>query len=221
MKILITAGATMTMIDQVRAITNIFKGKTGSSIALHLNSRHEVTLLTSNPELVERHAGYLSGYFCRVCKYKTFDDLARLMEFEVRYGHYDVIIHSAAVSDYQVVGVFVDENGKLNAVDASKKISSKNPEMYLKLAPTFKIVDKLRTEWGFKGILIKFKLQVGISETELIKIAQKSRADSDADFIVANCLEWANKYALIIDRNDIVERVSRTELPQAIERRLA
>ena len=221
MKILVTAGATMTMIDQVRAITNIFKGRTGTDIARYLHSRHEVTLLTSNPELAEKQYHLMTVHFCRVIKYKTFDDLAELMEHEVRTGNYDVIIHSAAVSDYQVDGIETPTMvGRMEVHGRDKKISSSHDVLYLRLVPTFKIVDKIRSEWGFKGKLVKFKLQVGISETELLKIAMKSREDSDADFIVANCLEWASQYALIVDRDNIVERVTRQALPEAIERRL-
>ena len=33
--------------------------------------------------------------------------------------------------------------------------------------PTEKIVDKIKGDWGFKGQLVKFKLQVGISDDEL------------------------------------------------------
>ena len=54
MKVLVTAGATMSPIDKVRAITNIFKGRTGTAIAKYFakSRRHDVTLITSSPGLL-------------------------------------------------------------------------------------------------------------------------------------------------------------------------
>ena len=238
MKILVTAGATQTPIDKVRAITNIFKGKTGTQIATILaHIGHNVTLLTSNPELVypdkPRNAGAFhcvlpfaqnnDGASLRAISYRTFDDLAARMEEEIRNGEYDVVIHSAAVSDYKVARVLVNMSTKdfnLIPLDSSKKISGSHERMYLELVPTFKIVDKIRSEWGFKGFLVKFKLQVGITDEDLLDIARRSRETSDADLIVANCLEWAKEYAYVVDRDSMAEKVTRDGIGPAIARRM-
>jgi len=191
LKILITAGSTMVMIDKVRSISNIFKGKTGTAIAKEFaSSGAEVTLITSNPDL--------AGEDMKVIAYKTYDELYKVMEKEITTNSYDVIIHSAAVSDYQVEGAYMTNKKKLTKIDNSKKISSSFDDLYLRLIPTKKIVDLIREPWGFEGYLIKFKLQVGISDRELIEIAEKSRITSGADMIIANCLEWANSRAYII-----------------------
>jgi phosphopantothenate---cysteine ligase (CTP) len=195
MKVLVTAGSTNVMIDQVRCISNIFKGRTGNTIAQYLFiDNKEVTLLTSD-----------NHYQCpgmKIINFKTYDELYSLMEKEITTGNYDVVIHSAAVSDYKVEGTYTSRAGVYHAdmqkVDSSTKISSDNKELYLKLVPTEKIIDKIRDPWGFKGKLVKFKLQVGISDEELLDIATKSCATSKADFIVANCLEWSNQRAYII-----------------------
>lgn len=245
MKILITAGSTQVMIDKVRAITNIFHGRTGTEIARYFFDAttkkegedpefcHEVTLITSSPHL------FLDGenlrededapgvYRCvlgrkvRVLKFKTFDELAALMETEIRTGNYDVVIHSAAVSDYQVDGAFEWRvGGHLERICSDAKISSKHHEIFLRCVPTFKIVDKIRREWGFWGKLVKFKLEVDKSDEELIEIVERSRAVSDADLIVANCLEWARERAFIIDREGKVKSVSREQLPEALGGRI-
>ncbi len=54
---------------------------------------------------------------------------------------------------------------------------------------TEKLVDLFRTAWGHSGLLVKFKLQVGIGRDELITIGQASRRASGADYLVANTLE--------------------------------
>ena len=58
-----------------------------------------------------------------------------------------------------------------------------------------KLIDRFRRPWGFSGILVKFKLEVGISEQDLLKIAEESRQASAADLMVANTLDGAAQWA--------------------------
>ena len=220
-KVLVTAGSTQVSIDQVRSISNIFKGGTGTNIALHFASQphlYEVTLITSN-------RGLLSGratFDLKVQGYRTFDELLHLMGEEITHLDYDIVIHSAAVSDYRVDGVCVldeSEGRPLVDIDNSKKVSSDYPVIYLRLLQTPKIIDFIREPWGFKGYLVKFKLQVGISDDELLAIARKSRIASQADMIVANCLEWARESAFVITCGQTTRR-SREDLPAEIETRI-
>ena len=216
-KVLVTAGSTRIQIDQVRVISNIFKGTTGTQIAAYFQSQgDEVTLITSNPKLAAAHQ------LTRLETYYTFDELADLMESAIIDSDYDVIIHSAAVSDYKTAGVFTreDADGELVSLDASAKISSEHQELFLKLVPTPKLIDKIREPWGFAGFLVKFKLQVGLPDDwALIDIARRSMDFSRADLIVANCLEWAKEYAYFIDKHNNVVRTSRADLATELYRR--
>src|SRR5262245_54544721 len=106
MNILVTAGNTAVPIDRVRCITNIFTGRTGAGIALHGHERgHAVTLLTSHPEVVRQMCEGEPSERWAVQRYHTFDDLQADMEQAVQWGGFDVVIHSAAVSDYQAAGI--------------------------------------------------------------------------------------------------------------------
>ncbi|MCX6744924.1 MAG: bifunctional phosphopantothenoylcysteine decarboxylase/phosphopantothenate synthase [Candidatus Parcubacteria bacterium] len=216
-KVLVTAGSTMIRIDQVRVISNIFKGSTGTQIAAYFQSQgDEVTLITSNPKLAS------ALQVSKVETYCTFDELADLMESAITGGKYDVIIHSAAVSDYKTAGVFTreDNDRELVSLDASTKISSEHEELFLKLVPTPKLIDQIRQPWGFQGLLVKFKLQVGLPDDwALIDIARRSLDFSKADLIVANCLEWAREYAYFIDKHNNVKRTSRDDLAAELYRR--
>jgi phosphopantothenate-cysteine ligase/phosphopantothenoylcysteine decarboxylase/phosphopantothenate--cysteine ligase len=214
-KILITAGATKVPIDTVRAITNIFSGHTGASIASYCVSQgHDVTLVTSDTRPIMPTCASLNHVV-----YQTFDDLMSIMKREIVNGSYDVVIHSAAISDYKVSRVCtISDEGAMVPIDRSTKISSTHKTMYLELTQTPKIVDMIRSDWGFSGILVKFKLQVGIDDTALLAIARKSRHASDADYIVANCLEWYREYAYIVDRDDHAVKIPRTELSMRLER---
>jgi phosphopantothenate---cysteine ligase (CTP) len=217
MKVLVTAGNTSVPIDQVREITNIFHGKTGANIALYFSAKGwDVDLLTSNPNMEKATYG-ITGL--NVSYYHTFDDLKAMMENMITFGTYDAIIHSAAVSDYTVAGVYTEEedSDQLEPVDSSTKIGSDFPELYLKMVPTPKLISKIRTDWGFEGKLVMFKLQVGIDDTELIDIATKSMVKNDADYIVANTLEHHNDYAYVISAIPSVStKVDRKELPKKL-----
>lgn len=199
MNILVTAGNTQTPVDRVRCITNIFSGRTGAQIAATAFDRgHTVTLLTSHPEVLavipsarERVA---PGW--RVRGYRTFDDLESLMASEITSGTFDVVIHAAAVSDYHVAGVFTQRDGQFADASAGK-VHGSHPELWLKLTPAPKLIDKVRGEWDFAGKLVKFKLEVGVSEAELEDIAERSRAHSHADLMCANTLEGMHDWALI------------------------
>ena len=212
MRILITAGNTQTPIDRVRCLTNIFTGRTGARIAVEAHRRgHEVAMLTSHPETVTEVSGIA------VTPYRTFDDLYGLMAELVPAGKFDAIIHAAAVSDYKLAGVFESQTStSLSDGEFPGKLSGRHAELWMKFTPTPKLVDFVRDLWRFSGILVKFKLEVGASDDELLAIARKSRDQSDADFIVANTLEHYETEAWLIGRTDSAERTARTELPATL-----
>ncbi|MDX8393226.1 MAG: phosphopantothenoylcysteine decarboxylase [Mariprofundales bacterium] len=230
-RVLITAGSTAMMIDKVRKISNIFQGRTGYNIAKHANNIGcDVTLLTSSPpKQTERSINQF-----KILAYNTFDDLEKKMAEEIRFGKYDAIIHSAAVSDYKPCALWqktisnntnnhnvneIIEIIKTNTVGAGSetaKISSGQESVFLEMQATPKLVDCIRQQWGFTGVLIKFKLQVDMQDSELLAIAERSRQASKADFIVANCLEWATEYAYIINSKGEAEYVQRSLLAQRL-----
>jgi len=217
MKVLVTAGSTRTMIDKVRCLTNIFKGKTGQTIANYfIEQDQEVTLLTSGDICLDSYT--MSKLVPRIIKYRTYDELYDNMKKLIITGDFDIIIHSAAVSDYRVVGTEIPiENGyEFIPVESSSKISSDYNELRLKLIKTEKIIDRIKDSWRFKGKLVKFKLQVDMSDEDLLDVARKSCIHSDADMIVANCLEWSAKKAYIMLKNGSVKLIERKDLPKNI-----
>jgi phosphopantothenoylcysteine synthetase/decarboxylase len=158
----------------------------------------------------------------KIYSYRTYDQLKEKMEMLVKTEKPDVIIHSAAVSDYKPEGLYYrDEQKEMIKIDTSGKASSDYKDLWLHLIQTEKIVDLIRPNWGFAGMLIKFKLQAKMTEEELANVATRSMHHSEADFIVANCLEWFGVRALIVDaRDDSVQKVSRRKLAQELERRI-
>ncbi len=242
MRILITAGNTQVLIDKVRCITNIFTGRTGTRLALHARTRgHAVALLTSHPEVVaELHGTPLpSAEGWAVQPYRTFADLQEQMEAALRHGSWDAVIHCAAVSDYRVAGIFAPapgtrfdaETGRWEAAGAepalvdreASKVKSDEPELWLRLARTPKLIDRVRSDWCFSGVLVKFKLEVDLDDSQLLQTAERSRVQSAADLMVANTLEGMAAWAYLGPLAGRYERVARPDLPahliDAVEQR--
>jgi phosphopantothenate-cysteine ligase/phosphopantothenoylcysteine decarboxylase/phosphopantothenate--cysteine ligase len=234
MRILVTAGNTQAPIDRVRCLTNIFTGRTGASIALSaLDRGHEVTLLTSRPEAIrELRARHQPAAHWSLQAYRTFDDLQNLMADHIGGGGFAAVVHCAAVSDYSPAGVFrpaphtrfgPDNQWESTTADlpalenrASDKIKSDEPELWLRLVRAPKLIDQIRSVWGFRGVLVKFKLELGVSDERLQEIAERSRRHSEADLMVANTLEGHNSWVFLGPIHDRYERIERSELGQRL-----
>lgn len=214
MKVLVTAGSTTVAIDKVRVISNIFGGITGTRIAKYCAERgDEITLLTSNPRLAEREI-ISSGVTVR--RFRTYDNLAEQLEDEIRRGGYDVVIHSAAVSDFKVGRIRADADLGTGSLDPATvgKVSSHSKNLVLELVPTAKLINQIREPWGFAGVLVKFKLEVGLTDEQLLIRAAKSLTESRADLVVANCLEWSSSRAFILSGETPAVEVGRSQLPE-------
>lgn len=235
MNILVTAGNTQAPVDRVRCLTNVFSGRTGAAIAHAARSRgHTVALATSHPDSL-----YEFGIDPRqpperfqLLPYRTFDDLANILQTQLRSSPFHAVCHSAAVSDYLPAGAFSPRPGAFfNArtgdwegrgappgliEQKAGKIKSQEPELWLRMVRAPKLIDRFRTPWGFEGILVKFKLEVGMSDDDLLQVAEDSRNQSAADLMVANTLEGAKHWAFLGPIGDGYERVPRAELPERL-----
>lgn len=240
MRILVTAGSTRCPIDKVRAITNIFRGQTGVNIALEAAKRGHEVLLLGSPEacrmMDDLNNTLVPDQGVTIVKFRTFDDLEFLLKSHLGEFGWDAVVQSAAVSDYKVDDVFHDAESAYNFLKGMPeeeeeeaytkrregKIESQKDELWMRLTPTTKLVDSIR-EWGLgEGTLVKFKLEVGVTTSELITRAKKSREDSNADLMVANRLDdfsdsdWYKPTITIIDRNGEMVTVSRENLPASL-----
>lgn len=219
---LVTAGNTRERIDEVRDWGNIFTGKTGLDAAMALLDLGDVTLLTSNQIHAKEFDGYYGRKgMLGIETFHTHSELRDLLEERLTgrdAGPVDAVLMSAAVSDYRPVGAFrmvrragqgatfrTPEGDELAAgagqevwvvenVQAAK-VKSTHGTIAILGETTEKLVDLFRTRWHFKGLLVKFKLEAGISEEELVRVASASRLASGADFIVANTLEMVQGHS--------------------------
>lgn len=232
---LVTAGNTREKIDRVRDWGNIFTGKTGLDIALAMLEVGDVTLLTSNQQHAQQYDGYSGNV--GMLGLETFGETAELellLQERLQTSPVDAVFMSAAVSDYKPAGAFrvvrrlptteippqvsTQPGQELWLVEnvQAGKVKSNHGTIAILGETTPKLVDMFRSQWNYQGLLIKFKLEVGIPETELIKIAAASRVASGANLIVANTLEMVQGTtgggAYIIGPEPLCERVTRTQL---------
>ncbi len=187
-RILITAGPTWVPIDAVRVISNIATGETGILLAQQLEKLGARITLLMGPV----------GACClnnkiKIIRFKFFDELRDIINKELRAKKYDVVIHSAAVSDFK-------SGHYLNSKLSSDKIYN------LKLAPLPKIVRDIR--YGApKAKLVIFKLEEGVPDKILIRRARESLLAYRADLVVANEIHPDYK-AFILDKEKVYFQVN-------------
>jgi phosphopantothenoylcysteine synthetase/decarboxylase len=230
---LVTAGPTREMIDQVRDWGNIFSGQTRLDLALAFLDLGDVTFLTSNPQ----HAREYDGFYGKAGMlgaetFRSHADLHDLLAHRMTdtANPTDVVAMTAAVADYAPAGTYRvlartpnadgTETWTTQNVDAPK-VKSTHPEIAVLGKPTQKLIDRFRAPWNFRGILIKFKLEVALTDDQLLAVAAASRTASHADLIVANTLamarpaDGAEGAAYLIDDTGST-RVARTALAPTI-----
>src|SRR5262245_38053082 len=231
MNLLVTAGGTVVPIDRVRSIANRSTGRTGATIGLYAHARgHRVTLLTSNPDAIGGiNASVPTDDRWTMQTYRTFDELHDAMAGAVTMGGFDAVVHSAAVSDYRLGGVYSvsgetspQARGKVSMLPfdhlpklidrSAEKVKSDHSELWLRLVKAPKLIDLVRTEWKFAGVAVKFKLEAGVDDEMLLSLAERSRVQSKADLMVANTVEGAAEFAFVGPVRGAYERVARPEL---------
>ena len=160
-KLVITAGPTREKIDPVRYITNHSSGKMGYAIAEAAVSAGAEVVLISGPVTINAPAGL------KLIKVESAEEMyqAAISEFD----HADVVIKTAAVSDYRP------------KVPSDQKMKKQPGDEVLELERTKDILFELGQKKK-KQILIGFA-----AETEQVdEYAQGKLKRKNADMIVAN-----------------------------------
>lgn len=181
--VLITAGPTWVPIDNVRVISNVATGSTGILLAEKLRKfGAKVTLILGPTE-----AGRLNKKI-RLIRFKLFDELKNTVIKELKSKKYDIMIHSAAVSDYRPQRVL------------NRKVNSGIKNWRLNLAPTPKIIDLIK-KINKSLFLVGFKFEPGVSKSLLIKKAKTLMCRSGLDLVVANSVDNSQYTAYIMDKD--------------------
>jgi phosphopantothenoylcysteine synthetase/decarboxylase len=225
--ILVTAGPTREKIDKVRDWGNVFTGKTGLDLALAFLHLGSVTLLTSNQQHADQYDGYSgSAGMLGVETFSSHAELQLLLEERMTSGdRVDVVAMTAAVADYKPTGTFrilertTRPDGKESWVveDVSApKVKSTHQQIAVAAAATPKLIDMFRSTWNYRGVLIKFKLEVDITEDELLRVASVSRTASNADLMVANTLAMTQAASGIPSGAYLIDDGGAVRTPRAV-----
>lgn len=190
-RILITSGPTAVPIDEMRVITNRSTGEMGRLIANAMAKKgHAVTLIegslsTSRIPLAETVT--LKSFF-------YYDELASSLTRELKRG-YDIVIHAAAVSDFQLARPF---RGKLPS----------GKTLRLELTPTKKLVSRVK-KVSSRPLLVGFKLETRLTRAFILDKVKGLFKDAGCGLVVANVQKGQRYQACLIHPDGVMSpRVS-------------
>ncbi len=182
-RILITAGPTWVPIDSVRVISNTATGETGIILAQKLQKLGcKVTLLLGP-------IGEYQNKKIRLLRFKFFEELKAILKKELNRARYDIVIHSAAVSDYKPRKPF------------GHKLASGINNFKIDLIPTEKIIDSIKKKDNAL-FLAGFKFEPFVSKKELLTQAAELIKRSACDLVVANTLKAGRYSAYLVTSNN-------------------
>ncbi|MCB9757419.1 MAG: hypothetical protein H6753_03230 [Candidatus Omnitrophica bacterium] len=177
-RVLITSGPTWVSIDPMRVISNRASGELGRKIA------HALSRAGAHVTVLEGPVTHpLKAQKIQVKKFYFYKELAALLKIELK-KKYDVVIHNAAVSDYQLKQPF------------NSKLDSNQRTLTLKLVPTEKLINTLKT-LAPKTFLVGFKLEDFKNEQNVIAETKKLITNTHCDLVVANTLKGGYKAYLL------------------------
>ncbi len=185
-KILITAGPTWVAIDSVRVISNIASGQTGMLLASRLQQ------LGANVTLILGPIGPLCCFNKKIklIRYRLFDELKPALFSSLKNHKYDAVIHSAAVCDYKP------------RKSLHKKLSSGNKSMCIELAPTEKLIDRIRPILP-SVYAVGFKFHPQLAKAGLIRQARNLLARAKLDLVVANTTSQGRYRAFFVSKDTV------------------
>lgn len=225
MQVLITSGGTQVDIDSIRVITNKSKGGFGSNLALQAvksgNKVHHIysgkTPFDVNINLANAKEGDLGSFIEKFKiymqfgnnysedKYRTYQEYAYLLGENIDKRSPDIIILSAAVSDYAPIPV-------------DGKIRSDKDKLNIELTQLPKIISTIRYKEKKRSYLVGFKLLSNVPEMILVSEGAKLQKANDLDLVVAN--DWANlingKHKLYLIKNQTLVMTINENLDEAL-----
>jgi phosphopantothenoylcysteine decarboxylase/phosphopantothenate--cysteine ligase len=188
-KIIVTGGPTPVWIDNVRYITNRFRGRSGIAIA------DEAYMRGADVKYIHGSSGIpVPNYLdCKVVR--SFEEyLENVMKFTPGK---DIGIFSAAVADYMPIE---KKEGKLPSKGALNTLAMKN---------TVKVIDAVKEKWP-ELFMVSFKYEEKLSEESLIDIA-KGRIAKGHKIVVANRgeeMEKTKHSSIIVTENNVPVKTS-------------
>ena len=122
----------------------------------------------------------------QIIKFCFYDELSALLSQELK-KRYDIVIHAAAVSDYQPNHTY------------GSKLSSEFSQIKLHLVPTVKLIDNIK-KLSPRSFLVGFKLESKPDREPLMLKVNNLIKRAHCDLVVANCQNDTQYHGFIIDK---------------------
>jgi phosphopantothenoylcysteine decarboxylase/phosphopantothenate--cysteine ligase len=214
-RILITYGGTKEKIDNVRYLTNISTGTTGSEIArcFYLKG-YDVTLFKTKEVAMPE-------FDLKTFEYDDYSSLQLKLKKELNKNDYQAVIHLAAISDYSPDNITVGDN--TFGLPSNDKINSENDSITITFKRNTKIINHIKS-WSLNKTvkLIGFKFANSSDRGKNDKIIDKLFLRSKADYIVFNTFESRindkqTYYEVIDESSNSIKASNARELAKVLE----
>jgi phosphopantothenate---cysteine ligase (CTP) len=198
MNVVITGGPSSEPIDQVRLITNRSTGELGVILAEVFGSRgHQVSLFL----------GRLSQFqHPRATYFDRNEDLERMLREINNNESVNLVLHAAALSDFEVAAVRAGED----ELD-QKKIGSEHNMLSLQLMPKRKVIAALRAYFP-NAIIVGWKLELEGSRDDLIREATLQLQKNHTDACVINGPAFGDGFGFCSPQGLVSSFLSKLEL---------
>ena len=197
--IIVTSGGTEEKIDEVRKITNNSTGKLGSLICEKLLENKDIKVFYVCSKIAVRP--YPKGNL-EIIETEGVYGLKTSIEHLLKNYKIDFFIHTMAVSDYmvdyvsttQMLAEYIVQNSSdieksilenKNKIDVSKKISSSEDNLIIKLKRAPKVISCIK-QISPETKLIGFKLLNKVTEEELLEVSTNLLKKNKCELVIGN-----------------------------------
>ena len=174
--ILVTSGGTQEYIDDFRILTNISTGKLGCMTATKLADAGAKVFYVCSKSSIQP-SPLVKGRL-EITVIKTVNDALETIKKIMTEEKIDAVVHAMAVSDFTFKK---DKDIKLKSTDPKAFIDY----MSKTIAVNPKIISMIK-QWNPETILIGFKFEIGLTNNELVSLAQTSIKNNGCDLVIAN-----------------------------------
>ena len=177
-------------IDDVRVISNTSTGELGQRLAKELANKGAKVTVLEGP--VTRPLKLSS---VKILKFRFFDELKKFLHQELK-KKYDVVIHAAAVSDFQLKRAF------------TRKLES-GSNLKLELVPTPKLIESIKRK-NPAVFLVGFKLESKLNANSAKRFARDLFGKAKCDLVVVNSLSHEKYSAFLLNRENKIVASAKT-----------
>jgi phosphopantothenoylcysteine synthetase/decarboxylase len=211
MKVLITCGPAIAPIDEVRRITNFSSGKLGAFLSDYFSEAGWEVLCLRGTSAT--HPAPLKAR--KVLGFTTNEDLRDQLDKVAQCDPPQVILHAAALCDYEVASVASADGRSLQGA----KLSSRAGDLTLTLKPARKILPLLRPLLP-QAILIGWTYELEGSTGDALEKAWAQIQECKTDGCVLNGRAYGDGFALCQPPGHILHFDDAESLARSLEKGL-